>query len=320
MGRDISGFVDGTRNPDHLLRAIVDQVVIFPRDDSGRHVGGTYMYAGIFEHDLAKFRMMNKKEKNEIIGRDYDVVKKHVGYDFRPENPRLDEEEHYSSGSRNSGPSPNAYHVNRGHAAIYRQAMPYIEGSKEGLYFIAFSRTISEFDSSLRRMAGHFQPDGSLDNLFLITKAVTSSYYYVPSLVELFLLPKADYLTNVPIIQITAAASLPKRIRIIAEYCTNCGYKTIFLEKRKFLESLSPEIEIIENPQSPRLAAFEFYTEDGKILFSKLALRDGMNNFPHCFPTNKQLAESAKNLLKIDGIPSEKFTNEKVEWGMTSWN
>lgn len=37
---------------------------------------------------------------------------------------------------------------------------------------------------------------------------------------------------------------------------TNCGYKTIFLEKKKLLESLSNDFEIVENPTSPRLAAF----------------------------------------------------------------
>lgn len=56
-GRDLSGFIDGTRNPDHMLRALVDQVVIFPDDDgktSSSHVGGTYMYAGRFVHNLSK--------------------------------------------------------------------------------------------------------------------------------------------------------------------------------------------------------------------------------------------------------------------------
>lgn len=50
-------FIDGTRNPDHLLRAVVDEVVIFPDDDpepNPAHCGGTYMYAGRFVHDLKK--------------------------------------------------------------------------------------------------------------------------------------------------------------------------------------------------------------------------------------------------------------------------
>jgi len=38
-------------------------------------------------------------------------------------------------------------------------------------------------------MSGHYADDKSHDNLFSITKAVTSQYYYVPSLSELAALP-----------------------------------------------------------------------------------------------------------------------------------
>jgi hypothetical protein len=50
--KDLTGFIDGTRNPDHVLRAIIDNCVIFEDDDEGRHVGGTYLYAGRFVHNL----------------------------------------------------------------------------------------------------------------------------------------------------------------------------------------------------------------------------------------------------------------------------
>jgi hypothetical protein len=89
MARDITGyffffvfrtdyifrFVDGTRNPDHLLRALIDQAVIFPSDDSRRHVAGSYVYAGKFVHNLQKFYQMDGQEKDEIIGRKYDTVR-----------------------------------------------------------------------------------------------------------------------------------------------------------------------------------------------------------------------------------------------------
>ena len=45
------------------------------------------------------------------------------------------------------------------------QAMPFFHGGDEGLYFIAFSRSLDEFDLALKRMAGYFSEDGSLDNL-----------------------------------------------------------------------------------------------------------------------------------------------------------
>jgi len=135
MGRDLSGFIDGTRNPDHLLRALVDQVLIFPRDEERRHVGGCYMYAGKFIHNLSKFQDMSPEEKNQIIGRDYGKDQKHQGYDHRPENPRLDQEEYRSKHVRDAKPSPNRFHTNRAHGAIYRQSMPFAQGNAEGLFF-----------------------------------------------------------------------------------------------------------------------------------------------------------------------------------------
>jgi deferrochelatase/peroxidase EfeB len=50
--KDLTGFIDGTRNPDHVMRAIVDNCVIFEDDDDGLHVGGSYLYAGRYIHDL----------------------------------------------------------------------------------------------------------------------------------------------------------------------------------------------------------------------------------------------------------------------------
>ena len=149
---------------------------------------------------------MDNTEKSNIIGRDYSKVQKHVGYDHRAENPRLDNDEYRNRGARNTS-APNRYHTNRGHAPIYRQAMPYISGSDQGLYFIAFARSLDEFDLVLDRMSGKFQEDGSTDALFDISqywltnfliffRAVTSNYYYCPSLKELETLNESPVIEN----------------------------------------------------------------------------------------------------------------------------
>jgi putative iron-dependent peroxidase len=62
-GRDLTGFIDGTRNPDHLLRALVDVTIIFPDDDRVSHEAGSYMYAGRYVHDLPKFHKMPEDHK-----------------------------------------------------------------------------------------------------------------------------------------------------------------------------------------------------------------------------------------------------------------
>jgi len=86
------------------------------------------------------------------------------------------------------------------------------------------------------------------------------------------------------------------------------------------IEALVPNAEIVLNPQLPRLAAFEIYMEDGTSIWSKLALPDGMNNYPHCFPSNAQLAHK---LVEVLGLNSEVLDNydptDKTLWGISGW-
>jgi hypothetical protein len=63
------------------------------------------MYVGRYIHDLKKFEKMDKNERNQIVGRDYDKVQEHKGYDRRPENPKLEK-------------SDDEAHINRGYAAM----------------------------------------------------------------------------------------------------------------------------------------------------------------------------------------------------------
>ena len=57
-----AGFWDGTRNPDHRLRAAVEQACL--------PSGGSFVWFGLFKHDLAKFRGMDAAAQSAVIGRD----------------------------------------------------------------------------------------------------------------------------------------------------------------------------------------------------------------------------------------------------------
>jgi len=215
----------------------------------------------------------------------------HHGYDQRLENPRL-ENPHSRS------------HVMRSHGSVYRQAYPYetVSGEK-GLYFCAFSRFISELENSLKRMAGIFSPEDnfSLDLIFDFTTSIENNLYYVPSLIELEILGNLNVLYDVVV---TSNLKLmvenlkeekdakKKKKKIFFENCKNWGYKKIFLEKKKVLESKIPNFEVFGNPKMPELSAFEVTTEDGKILWSKLSQPNGRNNIPSVFPTNEILIEN----------------------------
>jgi putative iron-dependent peroxidase len=318
MGRDLTGFIDGTRNPDHLLRALVDQTLIFPLDDDGNHVAGSYMYAGKFIHNLEKFHKLSDKEKSSIIGRDITKVKSHRGYDDRAENPRLDEEYYRSKDQKTGEVFDSRFHTLRGHGSMYRQAMPFISGPDQGLYFICFSRSLVEIDNALKRMAGHFQGDGSTDAVLDITRAVTSNYYYCPSLEELKSLRKNDNELN-PNDEEDVGMTSEKKLRIVAEYCTNCGYFTIYQKVKQIIESVCSDVEFIENPKNPRLASFELSTFDGFLLFSKLSLPDGMNNYPHCFPTSAKLQKKLREYLKLEDKDYTDEEKSSLVWGSSGW-
>jgi len=48
----LSGFVDGTRNPVIQSIGVVTAAILSSQDP--QNVGGSYMYAGIFVHNLKK--------------------------------------------------------------------------------------------------------------------------------------------------------------------------------------------------------------------------------------------------------------------------
>eukprot|EP01124_Arcella_intermedia_P013906 TRINITY_DN2028_c0_g1_i1.p1 TRINITY_DN2028_c0_g1~~TRINITY_DN2028_c0_g1_i1.p1 ORF type:complete len:548 (-),score=100.56 TRINITY_DN2028_c0_g1_i1:68-1711(-) len=319
LGKDLTGFIDGTRNPDHLLRALVDQVLIFPSDQNQNHISGCYMYAGKFIHDLKSFNALSKEQKFNVVGREYGKEQAHKGYDSRPENPRLDQQEYRSNHVRDAQPSDTRFHTNRAHGAIYRQSMPYVQGPDEGLFFVAFTRYIEELDNAINRMCGHYQADGSTDAILEITRAVTSGYYYVPSLNELSILPKATRLDAPSKEEVPSEPKGENQLTVVFEYCTNCGYKTIFLEKKKVIESLVPGVKWVINPKMPRLASFEIYLEDGTVIWSKLAQPNGMNNYPECFPTNAHVAKRIREILKLPELTTPYDHHEAEQWGQSHW-
>jgi selT/selW/selH-like putative selenoprotein len=161
-------------------------------------------------------------------------------------------------------------------------------------------------------MAGKFSKNETPDNLFKITTAVTSNYYYIPSLIELNDLKDRDLKFE---IKETKNVEKEKKIKIfignlMTKYqnigniitkieSTNCGYKTIFLEKKILLELIDENIQVIGNPTFPRQSAFEVHVENGPVLWSKLSQLEGRNNYPETFPTNTHLVDKLAEYLNL---------------------
>jgi deferrochelatase/peroxidase EfeB len=132
-GRDLTGFIDGTRNFGAGLGGInlvaliqkgtlernINNVVepekkkaiadAFADDD----VGASFVFHGRFKHDLHSFRQLSPAQRSEVVGRDVTRIEVcEMAYARgRRENPMLDSE-------------PDHSHLQRSAGAMARQAWP----------------------------------------------------------------------------------------------------------------------------------------------------------------------------------------------------
>jgi putative iron-dependent peroxidase len=158
LGRDLTGYEDGTENPkgDEALAAAVV---------TGRGAGldgGSFVAAQRYRHDLAGFRRLPREAQDAVIGRRL------------ADNEEIDE-------------APETAHVKRAAqesfdppAFMLRRSMPWGGAAEAGLYFVAFGESLDRFERVLRRMAG--QEDGLVDALLNHTRALSGGYFWCPPL------------------------------------------------------------------------------------------------------------------------------------------
>lgn len=155
-GRDLSGYVDGTENPegdDAVEAALVD--------GAGAGLdGSSFVAAQQWQHDLSHLKAMPQTEQDDIIGR------------------RLSNNEEFDE-------APPSAHVKRTaqesfdpEAFIVRRSMPWADASGEGLMFVAFGKTLDSYEVQMRRMVG--EEDGITDGLFRFSRPISGSYFWCP--------------------------------------------------------------------------------------------------------------------------------------------
>ncbi|EJD6408489.1 Dyp-type peroxidase [Providencia sp. CRE-3FA-0001] len=163
--RDLSGFIDGTENPQG--EEIAEVTLVEQGDDKG----GSYVLVQRYEHDLRKWDRFTEPEQEKMIGR------------TKHDSVELDED------VRNV-----TSHVSRvvveeegEELSIMRHSLPYGTASgKHGLFFVAYCARLHNIEQQLLSMFG--EKDGKYDDLLRMTKAVSGSYYYAPSLEKLLAL------------------------------------------------------------------------------------------------------------------------------------
>jgi putative iron-dependent peroxidase len=155
-GRDLTGYEDGTENPqgdDALAAALVDGAG--PGLD-----GASFVAVQQWVHDFDRFDRMTPVARDHAIGR------------RRSDNAELED-------------APESAHVKRTaqedfapEAFVLRRSMPWADAQRAGLVFVAFGRSLSAFEAQMRRMAGG--DDGITDALFGFTRPVTGAAFWCP--------------------------------------------------------------------------------------------------------------------------------------------
>jgi porphyrinogen peroxidase len=159
-GRDITGFIDGTANPQ--VRRAAD-VAIVPPGRPG--VGGSHVLTMRWVHDLDAFNRLPVEEQQRVFGR------------TKADSIEL----------TGAAQAPTA-HISRVQTSvdgkeleIFRRSVPYGTTEEHGLYFVAFSAERSRYDRMLARMFGN-AGDGVHDRLTDFSRPVSGAYYFAPSL------------------------------------------------------------------------------------------------------------------------------------------
>lgn len=150
IGRDLSGYEDGTENPtgDRAVAAAITSS------------GGSFVAVQRWVHEISRFERLSPDERDAIIGRRHET------------NEELED-------------APASAHVKRSAqesfdpaAFMVRRSMPYGSLAEHGLYFVAYGKTLDAYERVLRRMVG--LDDGIVDGLFRFSRPVSGGYYFCP--------------------------------------------------------------------------------------------------------------------------------------------
>ncbi len=168
-GRDLTGFVDGTENPQGLHRK---DVAIVNEQDDINFAGGSYLHIQRYQHNLTLWNSLAEHEQENVYGR-----------------TKLDNIEYTSE---NKAPSAHTMRTNlkddEGKSIeILRQSMPYGDMKRKGLFFVSYCHSPKPFELILKSMI-HGDEHGNVDHLLKYTQAETGAAFFAPSLNFLALL------------------------------------------------------------------------------------------------------------------------------------
>ena len=162
-GRDITGFIDGTENPqfpdDRAETALLG-------DEHAVFTDGSFVFAQRYAHDLVKWKKLKVDTQEQVMGRTK-LESIELDDDVKPENAHV---------ARTVVENEKGEELE-----ILRHSLPYGDGKgDQGLFFIAYTKDLSRIDRMLERMFGT-SGDGIHDRLLHFVTPLDGAYYFAPS-------------------------------------------------------------------------------------------------------------------------------------------
>lgn len=160
--RDLTGFVDGTENPqgDH------QKSVALIGDEDDAFAEGSYLHLQRYVHNLDRWGAQSVKDQEDVYGRTKDD-----NIEYPSDEKPLTAHTKRASLKDSQGRS----------VEILRHSMPYGNLTEAGLLFASYCRTPENFTLMLKSMV-EGDGDGHTDKLMQFTTAVTGQAFFVPSL------------------------------------------------------------------------------------------------------------------------------------------
>jgi putative iron-dependent peroxidase len=155
-GRDLSGYVDGTENPEGPAA----DAAAFVQGAGPGLDGGSFAASQLWDHDLAAWAAHPVAARDHIVGRS---LHGDVELDDAPASA------HVRRSAQESFAPP---------AFLLRRSMPFGGLRAAGLHFLAFGADLGRFTRIMRRMAGH--DDGVTDALFTVSRPRGGGFYWCP--------------------------------------------------------------------------------------------------------------------------------------------
>jgi len=154
--RDLSGYIDGTENPQDA--DAINAAIVQGKGDGLD--GSSFVAVQQWVHDLSHFKSMSVAQQDNTFGR------------------RISDNEEIEDAPISAHVKRTAQEDFEPEAFVVRRSMPWADAEKSGLVFVAFGHSVDAFEALLKRMVG--EDDGTVDALFTFTQPISGSYFWCP--------------------------------------------------------------------------------------------------------------------------------------------